>query len=556
MPQKRLSVNCLVQVKSDNRLDFEEWLNYHLALGFDAIFVCDSGNRQWLDELCAKKGDRVVLAPRDERWQYKSDIIADYVSRREYEEWCVCMDDHDFLWIAPSRARSIVEYAEMIPGRIAAVTFYVKHMSSKEPMRYRVGTQLDCFTHARPEPEGFHPRYAALPNSGVTMFRVVDRKMPLRDPVTPVYANAWIDSEFRQMTPARYADETNSPRFRPTAYSVRIYRYAIRSGAEMDFDNSLVPQGFDVLDLSMQKAREQFLHIPVNQDTETLFAKKDPPPKEDKIAGVMTENQVQVARAISAEAGLPLSRARIDKLIFKGQFFEDILKYAESKDPNVDRDLLYRVFEQERKNIVATSSLYTTLQEMVDQGKDDAEIRRTLCVTETTLNLMKKALPVLAIETEYAVDEPAADRQEIQVNLGAPAPEPAPDDTEPELADAVSGFEESIEASAPSEDEMKAREAALAEMDSKRANRAPAVKKEKKAPKKKASAKVVAGSVKKVEVKGQAKKAAPKPEPAPESPAEPGDDDLGLDGIDGSMLDEINVDAVIGNVQAAPDAKN
>ena len=165
----------------------------------------------------------------------------------------------------------------------------------------------------------------------------------------------------------------------------------------------------------------------------------------------MTENQVQVARAISAEAGLPLSRARIDKLIFKGQFFEDILKYAESKDPNVDRDLLYRVFEQERKNIVATSSLYTTLQEMVDQGKDDAEIRRTLCVTETTLNLMKKALPVLAIETEYAVDEPAADRQEIQVNLGAPAPEPAPDDTEPELADAVSGFEESIEASAPSE---------------------------------------------------------------------------------------------------------
>lgn len=554
MPQKRLSVNCLVQVKSDNRLDFEEWLNYHLALGFDAIFVCDSGNRQWLDELCAKKGDRVVLAPRDERWQYKSDIIADYVSRREFEEWCVCMDDHDFLWISPARAKSVLEYAEMIPGRVAAVTFYVKHMSSKEPMRYRVGTQLDCFTHARPEPEGFRPRYEALPNSGVTMFRVVDRKMPLRDPVTPVYANAWIDSEFRQMTPARYADEINSQRFKPTAYSVRVYRYAIRSGAEMNFDNSLVPQGFDVLDLSMQRAREQFLHIPVNQDTETLFAKKDPPPKEDKIAGVMTENLANVAKSITADTGLPLSRARIDKLIFKGQFFEDILKYAESKDPGVDRELLYSVFEQERKNIVATSSLYTTLQEMLDQGKDDAEIRKTLCVTETTLNLMKKALPVLAIETEYYADEPAADRQEIPVSLGVPEQETVQEDAAPELAEAVAGFEESIEASAPTEDEMKAREEALAEMDSKRGNRAPA-KKEKKPSRKKATAKVVAGSVKKVEVKGQPKKAPAKPEPAPESPAESGDD-LGLDGIDGSMLDEINVDAVIGNVQSATGEKN
>jgi hypothetical protein len=167
---------------------------------------------------------------------------------------------------------------------------------------------------------------------------------------------------------------------------------------------------------------------------------------------------------------------------------------------------------------------------------------------------MKKALPVLAIETDYSVDEPAADRQEIPVSLGVPEQETVQEGAAPEIAEAVAGFEESIEASAPTEEEMKAREEALAEMDAKRGNRAPA-KKEKKAPKKKASAKVVAGSVKKVEVKGQAKKAPAKPEPAPESPAEPGDDDLGLDGIDGSMLDEINVDAVIGNVQSAPDAK-
>ena len=71
MAQNRLSVNCLVQVKTDNKLDFDEWLTYHLALGFDTIFVCDSGNRAWLDELCEKKGrDKVVLTPRDERICY------------------------------------------------------------------------------------------------------------------------------------------------------------------------------------------------------------------------------------------------------------------------------------------------------------------------------------------------------------------------------------------------------------------------------------------------------------------------------------------------------
>ena len=47
MAKDRLSVNCLVQVRTDNRLDFEEWVDYHVALGFDTIFVCDSGNRPY-----------------------------------------------------------------------------------------------------------------------------------------------------------------------------------------------------------------------------------------------------------------------------------------------------------------------------------------------------------------------------------------------------------------------------------------------------------------------------------------------------------------------------
>ena len=287
----RLAVNCLLQVKDGNRLDVEEWLKYHIALGFDTIFVCDSGNHTWLEEVCEKLKDNVVLAPRSENWKYKSEIIRDYVSRREYEEWCICMDEHDFLWISPAKAKSILQYVESIPNYIAALTFYVKHLSSKQPMRYRVGTQIDCFTHARREPEGFLPKYNCLPNDGVTLFRVSNQSMPLRDPVTPVLTNRWGDSEFRQMTPKRFAEETTTKVFRPTAYSVRIYRFGIRSGVEVGFDDKKVPVGFDILDLNMQKARDQYCHIPVNPETETLFAKSEPPQELAEAAPVQVESQ-------------------------------------------------------------------------------------------------------------------------------------------------------------------------------------------------------------------------------------------------------------------------
>ena len=540
MQNQRLAVNCLVQVKTDNRLDFEEWVNYHIALGFDTIFVCDSGNHEWLDEVCEKRKQHVVLAPRDERWKFKSEMIQDYVSRREFEEWCICLDDHDFLWISPARARSIVEYVDMIPRSVAAVTFYVKHMSSKEPTRYRVGTQIDCFCHTRREPEGFFPAYNAFPNDGVTLFRVCDTNMPLRDPVTPVYANKWVDSEFRQMTPNRFKEETTTKRFFPTAYSVRCYRYAIRSGVEMDFNDKMVPVGFDVQDLSMQKAREMFLHIPVNPDTETLFAKKEPPEPAPVVPTPVIES--------AEEKALPITRARIDKLIFKGQFLEEIIQYVEAKTPNFDRALLTEMFETERRNIIASSTLYTSLQELIDQDKTDAEICRELCLTPTTLARMKVALPVLDIKTEYAKDESeiAAAESTIRVKVGDEAVQSTPEEAVVEAL--VEVFDKEQENTLPTQDELDARAEALAIMDEKAKpkarKKATAEKKKKAAPKKKAT--VVAGTAK--EIVTEAPKAAPVAEPQA-APATPDDD---LAGIEDGVMDDIDLNAVVANVQTAP----
>lgn len=543
MQNQRLAVNCLVQVKTDNRLDFEEWVNYHIALGFDTIFVCDTGNRAWLDEVCNRRKEHVVLAPRDERWQYKSEIIKDYVSRREFEEWCICLDDHDFLWISPARARSIIEYVDMIPRSVAAVTFYVKHMSSKEPTRYRVGTQIDCFCHTRREPEGFFPAYNAFPNDGVTLFRVNDTNMPLRDPVTPVYANKWVDSEFRQMTPNRFKEETASKRFFPTAYSVRCYRYAIRSGVEMDFNDKLVPVGFDVQDLSMQKAREMYLHIPVNPETEKLFAKKEAPEPAPAVPTPVAES--------AEDKALPITKARIDKLIFKGMFLEDIVQYVEAKTPNFDHALLEEMFETERRNIIASSSLYTSLQELIDQEKTDDEIRRALCLTETTLARMKVALPVLDIRTEFAKSElaiPAAESK-IQVKVGAEAAPVTEEDAADEAL--VEAFEQEQSDSLPTEEELAARTEAIAIMDEKAKpksrKKATAAKKSKTGTKKKKAA-VVAGTAK--EIAPEAPAAAPAA-PAPEVKEDTAVEDA-LEGIEDSELGDINLDAVVSNVQTAP----
>ena len=542
MRNQRLAVNCLVQVNSDNRLDFEEWLNYHIALGFDTIFVCDNGNHSWLDEVCEKRREHVTLAPRDERWAFKSEIIQDYVSRREFEEWCICMDEHDFLWISPARAKSITEYADTIPGTVAAVTFYVKHMSSKEPTRYRVGTQMDCFTHTRREPEGFLPMYKALPNTGITMFRVSSQNMPLRDPVTPVYINNWVDSEFRQMTPDRFKSETTSRRFYPTAYSVRCYRYAIRSGVEMGFDDKMVPVGFDVQDLNMQKAREMYMHIPVNPETEALFAKAEPPET------VQEPGSPKSVSVVAAESGLPITRARIDKLIFKGQFLEDIMKYVEEKDPNYDRALLESMFEEERKNIVATSSLYTEMQEMLDQGKDDAEIRRTLVLTETTYNRMKAALPVLDIKTKYAdmVEESAGGDTSIQVKVGTAVPVQEHGDSEMESL--VDAFEADQEVNAPTAEELATREEAVAMLAVKAKPKGKGRTSKKETPKKgtakkKVKAAVVAGTAKKV---GGATGKAETPEIPKDAATEE------LESLGDDLTGDIDLDSIVADRQTVP----
>ena len=210
--------------------------------------------------------------------------------------------------------------------------------------------------------------------------------------------------------------------------------------------------------------------------------------------------------------------------------------------------MLERMFDEERRNIIASSPLYTTLQELIDQDKPDAEIRRELVVTETTLERMKLALPVLDIKTEFANAEPEHIQGEskIQVNVGVTVPAQEKDGDEA----LVEAFEKDQQASLPTAEELAARDEALAMMAEKAKPKAKTKKsssgksKKKASEKKAASVKVVAGSAKAV--------AEEKPELSEPVPQDDVPLDDALAGIDDGELGDIDLDAVVANVQKAP----
>lgn len=515
--QERLSINCLVQVLGNSELDFTEWVDYHIALGFDTIYVFDSGSHDWLPGICTRRKAHVVLVPSEDApdgaWTYKSDIISAYVARRSSPEWCICLEDNEFLWIGPKAFRGVRDYVGSMPIQATACTLYTKVLSSKEPTRYRVGTQIDCFTHARREPEGFTPSYGFLPNGGVTFFLVRSRTMPLRGPAVPVDVAHWVDASFRPMSERRYVDETSSRKFSPMSYPARCYKFGIRSGIEMGFKDDAVPQGFDVLDLNLQHARERLLHVPVNPDTETLFAKSEPAEQPGKVmVESSTGEQVPVDEERAAEMRLPISAARVDKMILKGEFFEDICAYAATKDPDFDRAALERVFNRERENIIKCSLPYADLQELIDQGKGDAEIMRTLVITASTLDRMKRALPVLDIRPP----EPA---------------EPVPDGVDSSVAVEVAQFDASVAGGAMTPEQQKDVGDALEA----RENRSKAARTRKGAKQPKAKPAATASSV------GSA------PAPAADTGAEPETLDLG--GAE-SLLDSVDLSGIMANIEA------
>lgn len=391
-------VNALVRVTTNNELDFNEWLDYHIALGFNRIFVYDTGNHGWLAEACRRRSENVVLVPMaGNDWRKKRNILASYVATSGEPSWAVLMEDDEFIWLDFKVARSISDYMNMLVGRSAgAMSIFVKYLSSEKPMKNRVGTLIDCFQHARPNPQGLVHPCSHTPNFSLTMFFVPNSKfVPMRGPLTPTDPN-WRDSLGALLTEATLGKYLTDRAYNPDRYPVRCYKYGLKSGVEMGMAPGTCPVGYSVLDTTMLKAREMLLRIPANEATEQLFAKTEAIVEQPKLP------KRELSPEELAELELPLPLGKIDTYILYGYPLETVVEYAVKagyEDTVEHRAVIERVYRRECNMIIEASPVYVKLAELdAEGGRTDEMVCAELKVSKAVLAKMRKCVEVLDID--------------------------------------------------------------------------------------------------------------------------------------------------------------
>lgn len=409
-----LPVNALVQLTTNNELDFNEWLDYHVALGFDRIFVYDSGSHGWLPEACRKRSERVTLVPPMQNdWRKKRNIIAAYVASSTEPSWAVCLSDDEYLCLDFRLAQGISDYCNRIIGRQAdAVSVFVKYLSSAKPMKNRVGTLIDCFQHARPNPQGMVHPCQATPNYSVTFFAVrTSSDVPMRGPLHPS-SPRWCNAVCSALNDGEFNAYLTSPAYNPDRFPLRCYRYALKSGFEMGMAPGTKPVGYTERDNSMILAREKLLGIPANEATEELFAKDEVLAEQPK----MPERKLSPEEA--AELELPIPLGKIDYYILYGHDIEHVMEMfvkAGYADTLEHRAVVERVYRRECAMIAESSPVYRKVDEMDRAGGyTDEMICAELKIGKAALNKVRRCLSVIdigAIDASKAAVTEAAEKE-------------------------------------------------------------------------------------------------------------------------------------------------
>ena len=185
----------------------------------------------------------------------------------------------------------------------------------------------------------------------------------------------------------------------------------------------------------MQEARSLLMRVPVNPDTENLFA-KDIIPEAPAVVENSNGTTSEISKEELAERELPVSKARVCKMILSGKYFEDIRDELQKQYQDLDVEALERVFNKEREAILQADTSYKWLQELLDEGKTEEEICKTMFIKHTAYTRMVKALPVLDIPREGAEEEPEAEADPgLTLEVGEPE----------SVEDLASKFNESVE---------------------------------------------------------------------------------------------------------------
>lgn len=403
-----IPVNALLRVTTNNELDFAEWLDYHLALGFDRVYAFDAGTHPWLMNACEKRGDRVVLVgPSSGDWRKKSNIISSYVAHMTGPTWAVCLEDDEFIWLDFRIDRSVSSFINRFVGTgFDAMSVYVKYLSSEKPMKNRVGTLIDCFQHARQNPQGLVNPCSKTPNYTLTFFYVPNNQCrPMRGPLTPS-STKWRDSKGTVLNEQLLGKYLVSNQYNPDAYPIRGYKYGLKSGMEMGMEPGTCPKGYVVRDNNMLNARAALLNIPANEATEELFAKDEVIVEQPKLP------KRELSPEESAELEVPIPLGKIDTYILYGYDLDTVMGYAVKagyEDTVEHRAVIERIYNRECDMIVASSPIYTSLYYLDKEGgKTDGMISKELNVTVPALQKMRKCMAILDIPGRIAKKEAAA----------------------------------------------------------------------------------------------------------------------------------------------------
>lgn len=468
-------VNALVRVSTNNELDFCEWLDYHIALGFDRIYAYDSANNGWLPEVCRKRSEHVTLVPMaNNDWRKKSNIIKAYVAQVVEPSWAICLEDDEFIWMDLSYERSISDFVnKRLTGRTLAMSVYVKYLSSEHPMKNRVGTMIDCFQHARPNPQGFvHPNQHT-PNFSFTFFFVPDSKcVPMKGPLTP-NVRQWVDSKGGLVTEAGLGQYLSSQTYNPDVYPVRGYKYALRSGMEMGMAPGTKPTGYTVRDNHMLDARAALLHIPVNEATEELYAKDELLVEQPKLP------KREIPADEAAELELPVPLGKIDTFILYGYPLEHVIEFAAKngyEDTVEHRAVIERVYRRECSMIIESTPVYRRLAQMDKEGGyTDDMVCSELKISYPALLKMRKCMSVLNIETHEQNKVSAEEEEKANDAKQAKAVVESSD-----IADLTKSFDDTVNAHPISKDDEIRLEKMAEEQKNKRRQQKAKAKKAKK----------------------------------------------------------------------------
>lgn len=469
-------VNALVRVSTNNELDFNEWLDYHIALGFNRIFVYDSGNHGWLPEACRKREEHVTLVPlAGNDWRKKSNIIKAYVAQTTEPSWAVCLEDDEFIWLDLNVSRSISSFINKYFGTAAlAMSVYVKYLSSEKAMKNRVGTLIDCFQHARPNPQGLVHPCSHTPNFTFTFFYVPDNRcVPMRGPLTP-NTQYWRDSKGTVLTEAELGKYLTSQQYNPDAYPVRGYKYGLKSGMEMGMQPGTKPVGYTVRDNTMINERAALLQILVNEATEELFA------KDELLVEQPTLPKREISPEEAAELELPIPLGKIDTFILYGYPLEHVIDFAVKngyEDTPEHRTVVERVYRRECSMIIESTPVYKRLAELeAEGGRTDDMICAELKISYPALLKMRKCMSVLNINEHEAKK---ADAEAAAVETDKAQAKAVVESSD--MAELTKQFDETVNAHPISKEDEKRFDDKVEEQKAKRRERAKKAREKKKA---------------------------------------------------------------------------